>query len=174
MVTEIVETDGDNIPAPSITIITVEQETDVQYFKREAESCLNQSTSLAMDCIQNIGNKVEDLFQVSDGWTRYFNIYGGWQYFRKGNLSMKDLDKVLPITIGVKNSKLQVFIHDANEILNFYSDIEILEFSIESTSVFLKVHKIQRVNNCNTLPSYTFVRCVEKYIEKAGLNKFGV
>ena len=169
MVTEIVNTDGKEIPAPSLTVITMKRNTDDHQYTREAEACMNNSNSLAMECIENIGDKIEDLFMFPVGWTRYFGVLGGWLYHRKGILSMKNIDKDTPLIIGVNNTRLQVYMHDEKEILNYYSDVKNFEVSEESQSVFLKVHKIQKVNNCEASLSYSFSKCVENYIAKVSI-----
>ena len=175
MVTEITENDGADIPAPSITIITVKQNTELYFYRQEAEACLEKENS--MDCIQNIGDKPEKLLKSSyainkSNWKRFFHIVGGWQYFRKGTLTMKEINSDVPISLGVDKTRLQVHIHDENEFLNYYSDIKMSELSTRSTSVFLKIHKIQKVNHCEASPSYSFSKCIENYVEKVKVVKY--
>lgn len=167
MVTENVPTEGDDIPAPSMTVLTVKENIDVQYYSKKAKECLDKSN--AMECIENIGDKKEDLFMLPMIWSRYFGVYGGWQYHRKINLTMNNINRDVPLGLMNNNTKLQVFIHDENEIINNLSELKVTVLSKDSVSVYIKVHKIQKVKECEDDPLYSFSKCVEKFVEKVSL-----
>ena len=167
MVTEIVETEGEDIPAPAITVLLKNpSNSDTKFYRNQVLACLNKSISSV--CLENIGDKPEELFNDAKGkWIRYFNTLGGWQYFRKGLVSMKDVNKDksnLAFHLRANKTEMQIYIHDKNEVLNFLNGIKVTELSKDSLTVSITIRKIRKVRNCEAHDDYSFSDCIENFI----------
>ena len=70
------------------------------------------------------------------------------------------------VTLGVNTTKLQIFMHDKNEYVITDQDIRMIELGSQSKNVFINIHKVVKVNNCEASETYSFSQCVENYIAK--------
>ena len=179
MVMERVETDGEDIPAPSITVGTSKPNIDLTYYRSQALSCLSKNNS--MDCFEDIGDSTEKLLSLSpqspefSEWTRSYHSIAGWMYFRKGSMSMKEVEDTnsviesnLFVTLGLNTTDVQILIHDKNQFLHYYNDLKftLLSGGGASKTIFLNIRKIRKVKNCESTPGYSFSGCIEDFITK--------
>ena len=174
MVTEVVATDGEDIPAPSFTVFTVNLDSpkNVEFYIQQARDCIFKEDS--MDCIESIGYSSQELLVDQERvWKRDFFQYSGWYYFKNSNENMRDMvkkDYHNGVSLGVDSTNIQIFMHDKNEYMITDTDIKMIELGSQSKNVFISIHKVVKVNNCEASETYSFNQCVENYIAKVTKN----
>ena len=70
------------------------------------------------------------------------------------------------------SSKYQVHIHDSNEVATNWNYLDVVHVQNESKSVFIKVRKVELVNDCQPSQTYSFRQCVENYFMKVSIPHF--
>ena len=124
-------------------------------------------------CLDTLGVRAESVFKNSSAWINKFNLYNGWYYVRIGNKTMKDVltDKSenLHVIFESSSSKYQVHIHDSNEVATNWNYLDVVHVQNESKSVFIKVRKVELVNDCQPSQTYSFRQCVENYFMKVSI-----
>ena len=182
MVTEVVQANDEVIPAPSLTVHIYDPNMEARFYAGKAKECLNKS--IPMECIEQIGESTETLFDIDPHsqefkkWRRYLNVIGSWRYFRKETVDMNAIidqenqGTNLQFSLGNTTSELQVRIHDKNEFINKVNDLKMIELSEISKTVFMKIRRVTKINNCEASPSYSFQQCVENYISEVFYHEF--
>ena len=124
-------------------------------------------------CLDTLGVRAESVFKNSSAWINKFNLYNGWFYVRTRNKTMMDVltnkSENLHMIFKSSSSKYQVHIHDSNEVATNWNYLDVVHVQNESKSVFIKVRKVELVNDCQPSQTYSFRQCVENYFMKVSI-----
>ena len=176
MVTKIVSSDGEDVPAPTLTVVNFKPQTQSGYYENITKHCITAAPPQNISCLHEIGEDVEDIFKINENiiykdipFERKFNFIDGWYFVKRINKSMNEAQKIsndLHVTVKNDSTKLQVLVHDDNEYASNLNYIKVIEVNCVSKSIFLEVKKITRIHNCEQSPNYSFGACVENYVAK--------
>ena len=128
MVTDIVHSDGEDIPAPTFAVYPDTSELYkskvddcVRDFKDGKQSVYLSNGSYGPSCIESLEDQANGPIEMGLGvktWRRVFNLNTGWFYTRSGRLTMKEALKDPQnhlYAFAPLKSKFQVMIYDNND-----------------------------------------------------------
>ena len=82
MVTKIIDSDGEDVPAPSFTVFWQNgtENRGRQFFYRKARKCVREKKNFS--CFEDIENTVDHALKTPSYWKKLFHLYTGWYYQR--------------------------------------------------------------------------------------------